>query len=278
MKPGLQKTPKRRQKYSLGACFGYLPIADLPDEFSVGDPLEIKSQTAQTCVAQSLCAVSEYQEKVALEPAFTIKLISELKGQNWVNTGTTLEAGAKASLKGFLGREESPFSVEREGLTYCADPNNWTKSLDDLASYHRKRAWFWIGKSKKLPMFDAIRSALVTFASEKRAVQTGVMWCREWTNQEYIKENGTPIGGHAICLHKYKGDYLGIQNSYGTGVGKDGCHWIHRDLVNKLFKYGALIFADAPEEHDEIIKKSKRYRGCCLINYFNRFMSLIINK
>ena len=41
---GLLETPKEKMKFSFGAVFGYPDPATLPDEFDVGEPIEIKNQ------------------------------------------------------------------------------------------------------------------------------------------------------------------------------------------------------------------------------------------
>jgi hypothetical protein len=276
---GLHPTPKEKQKFSFGAIFGYIDPKLLPNEFDVGEPIEIKNQNIPVpsfvCIAESLCSVSEDQEGIALEPAYTIKVISEIIGsRNWTMLGTDLATGAKASLKGFLERKESPMSVEKDGVNKVSDPDNWNKTYDDLALKHAKRAWFWIGTSGKLPMFDAIRSAMFAFKNEKRSVQTGVMWNYGWDGV-YIDKEDTPSGGHAIKIKGWKKDYLTIQNSVGKDFGDNGIQYIHKDLVNKLFNFGALMFADFPENmtHQDIINASEKYR----VNLFLKFWLIIKN-
>lgn len=262
MKMGLKPTPKEKQKYSFGAIYGYPDIATLPDKYDVGEPLEIKDQKeTMACVAYSLTAVSEYQEGVPLEPTYTVKLISEIEGEGWVNNGTSLDVGAKAALNGFLPRSDSPYTLEKFGISWVANPLNWNSELDEKAKKHAKKAWFWIGSSNKLKMFDAIRSAMWKFKDEKRAVQTGVIWNDIWSDQTKINKEGRSIGGHAIAIKGWDGDYLKIQNSYGKSVGENGIQYIHKNLVNKLFRFGALMFLDLPETHEAILEKSEWYRA-----------------
>jgi len=86
------------------------------------------------------------------------------------------------------------------------------------------------------------------------------MWNNEWTYQKEIKETGTLAGGHAIKIpSKWKKDYLLLQNSYGEGIGEKGLHWVHRDIINKCFTYGALMFVDYPAgmTKEDILKISK---------------------
>jgi len=267
---GLLPTPLEQQKFSFGAVFGYPKVEELPDEFLIGEPIEIKNQNIPSpsfvCVAESLCAVSEYQEAVALEPAFTIKLISELEGDpNWVWRGTSLDKGAKASLKGFLERKESPLSVEKDGLNKVAEPKNWSSAYTAMAEKHKKQDYFWIGVSGKLKMFDAIRSAMWRFKDEKRAIQTGIIWNVFWEDIVFIDKETTEAGGHAIAIIGWKGDYLKIQNSIGM-IGENGCQWIHKDLVNRLFKFGALMYMDMPsgETKESVLEKSKWFRASWL--------------
>ena len=263
---GLLPTPKEKMKFSFGAVFGYPDPATLPNEFDIGEPLEIKNQNIPSpsfiCVAESLVSVSEFQEKVALEPAFILKLITQISETiQWIYQGTNLEIGAKAALKGFLERQESPYSVEKDGVEVSATPNNWNASYDKIAQKHKKQAYYWIGVSGKLNMWDAIRGAMYQFKDEKRAVQAGVIWNSEWTDKTYIDAIGTPAYGHAIAVLGWKGDYLKIQNSLGKEIGENGIQYFHKDIVNKEFgKFKALAFSDMPFSEEEILKKSKSYR------------------
>lgn len=275
IKNGLLKTPVEKQKFSFGGVFGY-DLKDLPEEYSLGPVLEIKNQNIPSpsfvCVAESLCSVSEYQEGVALEPAWTIKVISEILGNtSWLNKGTDLATGAKAALKGFLERHNAPHSVEKQGVEYCANSANWDAFWGNLALNHAKQSWFWIGTSGKLKMFDAIRGSMWRFKDEKRAVQTGVMWHYEWT-EKYIASEGTPSGAHAICITGWKGEFLKIQNSVGKEIGESGIQWMHKDLVNKLFKFGAIMFADMPFAEEKILKKSAKYRKKKLLERLFNFI------
>ena len=281
-KAGLKKTPKKRQKYSFGGVFGYPDPVTLPYEFDVREPLEIKNQNIPepsfVCVAESLCSVSEDQEGVALEPAYTIKVISEILGTtDWIKEGTDLETGAKASKRGFLERGLSPYSVEKNGVAFVTDPKNWDKTYDDNALIHAKENWFWIGTSGG-KMFDKIRGAIYQFRNEKRSVQTGIVWNRDW-NGVYIDKETYPQGGHAIKIAGWKGDYLKIQNSVGKEIGEQGIQYIHKNLANKLFVFGALMFADYParETHESILAKSKKYRQLNLIGTILNLIQRVIN-
>ncbi len=272
---GLLPTNKSKMKFSFGATFGYPDPKTLPDEYDVGAPLEIKNQgNLFICVAEALTAVSEYQEGVKLEPAYTIKLISEIEGDtNWVYRGTSLHNGAKASLKGFLARQDSLYSVENNEVDTYALPSNWPATYDDLAAIHAKQAWFWIGVSGKLKMFDAIRCAMWQFKDEHRAVLTGIVWNDEWTDEVYIEKEGTPAGGHAICIKGWVGDWLKVQNSIGESVGEGGIQYLHKNIANKCLNFKAIVFKDLPENltEEQIKEKSKYYRA----NIFKKLLLTI---
>ena len=263
---GLNPTPLEKQKFSFGATFGYIPPEQLPSEYDVGEPLEIKNQNIPVnsfvCVAEAGVSVSEDQEGVALEPAYRIKNITEILGSSdWINGGTDLATGAEAALEGDLERTESPFSVEKNGVEFCADPANWAKTYDELALKHAKKNWFWVGTSGG-SMFDRIRGAMYRFKDEKRSIQTGLMWHDNFLTT-YIDAIGNPTGGHSIKIKGWKGDYLTIQNSVGEGVGEKGIQYFHKDIVNKLFTYGAIMFLDMPpyQTKETIILKSRIYRA-----------------
>jgi len=275
---GLNPTPITEQKFSFGATFGYVPPEQLPYEFDVGEPLEIKNQNIPApsfvCVAEAGVSVSEDQEGVVLEPAYRIKNITNILGSsNWINEGTDLATGAKAAKMGDLEREESPYSVEKDGVEFCADPKNWPATYDEMAAKHAKKDWFWIGTSGG-SMFERIKGAMYRFKDEKRSIQTGVMWQDNWL-KTYINETGNPTGGHSIKIKGWKGDWLKIQNSIGKEIGENGIQYFHKDLVNKLFTFGAIMFADIPpyQTKESIIFKSQWYRS----GFWSKSLLLIKN-
>jgi hypothetical protein len=278
---GLLKTPKEKRGYSFGAIFGYLDPKTLPDEFTIGEPLEIKNQlNTFTCVAHSFTSLSEFQERVLLAVEYVIKLISqELKDASWVYKGTSLSIINKIAGRGCIEKSESPYTIAKDGIDKVAEPVNWADTYDILALKHAKKAVFWIGEHGD--MFNSIRSALYQFRDEKRAVQTGIMWNTGWEDFIYIDKKLIQAGGHSFHFIGWKGDYLKLQNSIGN-IGENGCQYLHKSLVNELLDYGALMCLDMPPmTKEEILVLSEKYRKQKisiiqkLLVLFNQLLDLI---
>ena len=66
---------------------------------------------------------------------------------------------------------------------------------------------------------------------------------------------------------------LAIQNSYGRGVGSDGIHYFGRNVINRDFVYGAIMFVDM--EH-EIIKEQYALKQGDGMSKLKRFWEWII--
>lgn len=293
---GLTETPLSEQKFSFGAIFQYVPPELLPDEWDAGvEPLEIKNQGASfICVAEGTTSAREPKEGIPLAEEFIIKTISEILGDtNWIYGGTSLDVGAKASLRGFLSRQDSPYSVLNDGVGIVASPDKWASTYNDLALKHQTKNWFWIGSSGG-KMFDKIRGAIFSLkdkvAKEELLCISGVIWNNEWTDQTYIDTEGTPAGGHCIVILpkwvkkesfrengvlKKAGRYLKIQNSIGN-IGENGCQYFHEDIINKCFIFKAIMFQDAEDmTPEEILKKSKYYRSGFFSKLFLLFLTYI---
>jgi len=292
---GLLPTLKEEQKFSFGAIFNYVPPELLPDEWDAGvEPLKIKNQGASfICVAEGTTSAREPKEGIELAEEFTIKTISEILGNtNWIYSGTSLDIGAKASLKGFLSRSEAPYSVLNDGVGIVASPDKWAATYSDLALKHQTKNWFWVGSSGG-KMFDKIRGAIFSLkdkvAKEELLCISGVVWNNEWTDQTYIDTEGTPAGGHCIVILpkwlnkkesfydkgvlKKWGRYLKIQNSIGN-IGENGCQYFHESLINRLFIFKAIMFQDAPDmTKEKILAKSKYYRA----SFIKKIFLLLVN-
>ena len=266
------------KEFNFGSIFGYPDLKELPANFLVGNPLEIKQQyETDMCLAFTLASVREQQEEVLLSPEYIFKRIKEIEG-DWQEWGADPKTGAKAVLNGIIEKLESPYHLEKDTRNYIANPENWNTTYDTLAEKHKTQGYFWIEAAKGLDMFDAIRSALYRFKDEKRAIASGAEWKQSWLSAEkgqipkiYFDKTGTP---HAFAIIGWtEEDELILQLSNGTRIGLQGLFYMPRSVANKELLF-ALMFADYPENEtkETITYKSQIARA----NWWQKFLWAII--
>lgn len=242
MRYGLLPLPKDPRDISVGALYSLPKLSEIPDKFSI-DTLEVKDQEeSDFCAAYSSCTVSEIQEDVALEPAWSFAMSKTLSGDA-DSYGQDLRTMMKTHVKfGAIEKKQSPFSIKNKSPDFLRRIKNWPTELRQKALYHKKGSF--MDCKGPYDAFDNIRACVWKFRKEKRAVESGIMW--GWpVDTERINDVGTPEGGHAIAYIGWNGEYLMMQNSYGKSAGRNGVHLVHRSVVNKYVDmYGAFMFQD----------------------------------
>lgn len=276
-KNALRPAPKEKRKYSFGAIFGYPDPKTLPDSYRI-QTLGVKNQQADGaedgCGPYALTAIREVQEKVKLDPAFSMGMAKE--GYDWKEWGNSLDAIAKASLKGFLEEGRSPYTFKKDGRDFVSNPANWKEAERQEALKHETKSWFWVGESSKYDLFDCIRSALYRVKDTKNGAITGVLWDTFWGT--FINSLLKGDSGHCVAIigwEKYNGEEcLVIQNSFGEEFGDKGLNYFTRKTVNKLFSFGVAMFLDMPEDgtHESILEKSKLYR----MNFIQKILNAVL--
>lgn len=254
----LWQTPVDGRDFKLGAIVGHALPSDMPDEYSVGEPLIIKDQGEGTdmCTAYALTAVSEDEEGVVLDPFFTFGATKAITGDKdaW---GADLRSAAKSAVAGdgpygFLEAKDlslltNPANVDMRNV--AADPLN-IRSKDEIAARaHAKKSYFAVDGPGDL--YDNMRSAMWQTRSEKRSIFTGCNWRSAWTYAEKGIIDIAPAGqmfGHAIKAFGWRGEYIKLQLSNGTSIGDKGIFWISRFALNQAFTFGAFTFLDLPRE------------------------------
>ena len=251
---GLREEVKDPRDLKLGAFFKVAPLTDVPlIDFMVGQNIRMKNQKdSDLCTTFSGSTVNEKQEGVELSPEYLFMKGKQMAG-NWQAWGLDLRTICRVLTKvGAIEQQESPFTLEKNGRDFVANPANWTThilKLDELAKKHKKEAYFNVYDSK-YDKFDSIRSALWTFKDEWRTIYTGCPWRSEWTYARdgvVPKEDFEKDYGHAfeICGQKMIAGvpYLVAQLSNGLDVGVSGYLYFPREIVNKEF-YTAYMFKD----------------------------------
>ena len=246
---GLRPLPKDDRDFQLGAVFDLPALTDLPDHFQF-DTLKIKHQGGSDfCTAYSYCAASELQEGVTLEPSWSFAMTKSIEGDH-TTWGADLRIAAKAhTAYGALEEADSPYSLENKDPDFLRNPECWPVDLMEDAEKHKKKSFFKV--EGPYDPFDNIRAAIWKFRESKQAVVLGLVWGWPITQTNMLTPCETGFG-HAVAAIGWSGDYIIIQNSYGTEAGQGGLHYIHRDVINADVKrFGAYMLVDLDREQAE---------------------------
>lgn len=284
----LRPTPKDERDFKLGAIVGHAIPADLPDEYSVADPIVIKDQgNTDMCTAYALTAVSEDEEGVALDPFFTF-------GATKFITGDRDEWGAdlRSACKSAVFQKKGPWGcLEAKDLSKLTEPANqvirdeaaeWehiTSEEEIEARKHAKKSYFSVVDGEG-DIFDDMRSALWQTRVEKRSIFTGCNWRSVWTHSGPIIETA-PSGqtfGHAVKAFGWRGEYMKLQLSNGKSIGDQGIFWINRLALNQAFTFGAFTFLDMPrEDAEKAVAESQKSKTffMCIRSPFTRFFNIL---
>lgn len=255
---GINKPKWDPRRFSHKKAFGSINLDEVPDDFSLGEPLDIKNQlNSDMCSAFSSDGLSEYQEGVVLAPEYTFYKTKLISG-NWKDWGADPDDVCKSHTRyGALEKKDCPFSLENNGRDFVANPMNWDSSLDQKALTHRKGSYFEVDGQGNL--FDSIRDALYTSnliyqktknPSDLQPVWVGANWQPEWTYAPMgivptVAGNGG--SGHAFYFVGTKSIagkvYLIAINSYGSSFGDGGKWYFPEEAVNRYFLF-ARVFRD----------------------------------
>lgn len=249
---GLKPLKKDIRDFKYENVFGAVSPEEIPDNFLVANPIEIKDQgNSDECVAFATCAVSEDQEGVALNPKWFFSQIKKTQG-NWKKWGADLRDGAKVAVNtGFIEENDAPFSLKYRDRDFTANWNNWPTDLENKAKIHKKQSYFSV-----MCGFDSFRSVLWQNKDEKKSILTGTMWESNWSNLKDgiipVESTGSEEIPHAIKIFGQKkiNDklYLIAQLSNGLGFGDGGLFYFPKEIIDKKFRFGAFIFKDLDPE------------------------------
>lgn len=276
---GLLPTPEDDRDFSLAGVFGAIELTTIPlEDWVVTTPLEIKDQgSTDMCTAYSLCAVSEDQEGVPLDPGFVFAMIKRERGE-YLQWGADLRSGVKVATKvGFLKRGDNPQDFGQKPRNFIANWKNWPLNLLlPKAKAHIKESFFKV--DGPYDTFDNMRAALWQHQSDKRSIYTGCVWQSAWNGVAagVVPKRVTSAGvGHAFKVFGQKiinGEpYLMVQNSFGTDSGDNGIFYFPRMIVNRYFTFGAYMLIDMPrtvaENLDNLAKGRIRKKESIIITF-----------
>jgi hypothetical protein len=239
---GLKELREDTRDLKLGAYKTLPNLSDLPKSYRL--PFFVKNQgDTDWCTAFATCSVSEVQEEVYLEPAYTFAATKYLSGgaNEW---GADLREACKAHQKlGALDINDVPpefktIPDEQKRLWFGV----WS-TVQDKAYKHRKASYFRI--TGQYDHFDNIRASLFLYQTP---IAIGIQF--GYPLQQTLLGKISEGFGHAMTVIGFDEQHLIVGNSYGTSTGDNGVHYITREVINHwIGKYGAFTFLDiSPEE------------------------------
>lgn len=276
---GLKKLPRDERDFKVGSLYKLPDLKDLPDKYEV-ETLGVKDQKeSDFCALFSSATVSEVQEGVELCPEWGFAVAKSIDDDP-NGFGTDLRTVCKVMTKyGLPKAEDAPYSLKNKSDSFLRSLANWPNELMDKAAYHRKKSYARADEGPYDP-FDNLRASLWKFRDEKRLAVIGLIW--SWfENDVYLEKINTSQGGHAVAvvgwdIRKDK-DYLIIQNSYGSDAGRNGKHYISREIINKyVSEYGAYMFMDLSREEAEDYLKHGRKADELKLNLLQQLLKLAI--
>ena len=255
---GLQELKTDNRDFQLGNIIKLPKLSELPNEFII-EPITIKHQgNTDQCTAYTSTLMSEVQENIELNPAFSFAASKSLSGDPEV-WGQNLRDAFQAHVKfGALPQREALTLIGKYNSEELRYFDKWRFVMDKAEPYAKKSFFFVTGPYDD---FDNIKASLWYFRNEKRLIGIGVIWSWALTQEilEIPEENGF---GHAVTVigwEKRDGkDYLVIQNSYGKEAGENGRHYLSRKAVNTFVKrFGAGMFLDLPKNTAKYYNESR---------------------
>lgn len=254
----LPVNPSETKDFSHSVVFGATKEDDVPFDFSTNLlPLKIKDQKQlDFCPGFATTEVSEDQEGFELDPLWQFAQIKRWvisKGGTLESYGADLRSAGMALVKyGSLPQIHAPYTVNSGERNFLANPENYKSELGNIAVTYRKKSMFFVDGPNDV--FGNILAVLWKNKSKKVSIIVGVPWRKSWT---YSPDGIVPaIGwadepgeGHCLKIFDMKvingQQYLAVQNSWGTGVGKGGIFYFPRSIINREFgPYGQIYFSD----------------------------------
>lgn len=266
---GLRELPVDDRDFLLGA-YDLLPkLEDLPNAIKL--PFTVKHQgNTDKCTAYASCAISEVQEKVELDPAYSFAASKEISG-NVDAWGQDLRTACKSHVKyGALARKDRPVEISQLPFQEQRYYKTW-KDLYPLALEHKKKSYFAI--TGPYDTFDNIRAALFKYQTP---IIIGIQFGYPLTQKliDSVK-NGF---GHAMTVigyRTYEGvDTLIVGNSYGIEAGDNGVHYVTREVINHWASYGAFTFID---EDPDTVTYNKEHGIMKSDNWIIQLLKIFLN-
>lgn len=243
----------RDKRFSHSKKFGSASVATLPTYGLGRVPLKINDQnpggvSTQYCTAAGTSSAAEYEQNRKFSFEFQVAAIGRMSGAPILD-GADPRMALKARVAyGSLPDELTPDYLRLSNMNTMsiAQWSNWPNDLWNAARKYVAGGFFWLDSSNT--PFDMVREALWNARVENEPVVAFGKWFSAWnavgpdgfipktTDGQYTLHcydiiDWTQVGGI---------DYLIIQNSVGSGYGKNGTQLIDRKTFDAAwpFSYG----------------------------------------
>ena len=243
---GLKKLPGDTRDFDLG-IFGWFEYKRKHEKYEI-KTISVKNQyPINNCVFQATTTQKENDEKVELS-ARSLTGLAKRAGLISGNGFSNLRTGQLMLQKhGILEQKDLP-----EGnMDWSVYSRGWVDT--EKISIHKTKS-FWKVNSK---------NEIYKLLDDDRIVTMGMNWYTGFNQSGGFrapwKVNGRVglyVGGHALAIKGYDGDYLIIQNSYGADWGDGGDFYLHVDYaIGFIKKWGAYTNLDIPKNTAKFLSK-----------------------
>lgn len=206
-------------------------------------PQYIKDQGGTSyCTAFARSGAGSYLYGREMSEEFQTAKEGELAGTPIFNGADPNVADQTIADYGFLPKEQSPLSFQKDGWNTPALWQNYPPTLDGQAIMHCPGLPYNV-----YPDYQSIKAALIAGASENATVVVNGYWWSTWQNPIggiVPKPTGSPISRHSWLIIDYKKmsdgvERLVMQLSQGKGFGDGGILYCDEVAFNEAFKYPA---------------------------------------
>lgn len=193
------------------------------------------------CAAYAGALNGGYIHGRRMSPDWQAKKIGQIQGTSVDGYGSDPNAAMQSQMYangGYLPYEDSPVTLEQDGILTSGNMANYAPSLDAEAQNYADEAY--LKPDGGQDYYDSICDALITAYDSGTKLGAGVQAFSGWYDSfmdASITSIGTLQGYHSYLFIDFvrSRDVLILENSYGTEFGNGGYQEIDREVVNALF-------------------------------------------
>lgn len=244
---GLLPPKKDRRDLSREKVFGSVSLDSLPEDglHRVFPPLRDQDGTFE-CTGYTATAMRGAKYKREFSPDWFVAQEAALMGYTGIFRGAGLRTQCKVIINpGCLPQEFAPYSWQKDGADYVANPAIWDSSLKEKALPFRASSFLRVDGSNDT--FDNIRVALFMHDNDQEGVSAGMSWFSDWS---FVENNGVlsmPTSNnsspHNVRIYDWNKAGLIVEPHIGKVV------IIPRKIINKYVytTEGPYIFVDGTD-------------------------------
>lgn len=233
------KPDYRDQKFLHGKKFGTIALQSIPTGGLGRVPYKINQQyTTNFCTAAATESAAEYEQERPFSFEFQVAAVSRMSGAPIVDGADPRDAYKARCAYGCLQDELTPRELRlvEGGAQVVANWRMWPTQLWSEARKYVAGGFFWLGEEYE--QLDQVKEALWSARAENQVVMVAGRWYEGWNS---VGADGIlPKKSGKYTLHEFLFidwttidgvEYLVVQNSVGTGYGKNGLQYMNRANV-----------------------------------------------